>query len=237
MGVLVLGHADEGATHQGSIIRDLGCLGKPGRVSGCRGALPRPARSAPPVETPHSRRDTARACRCLVAFAVSRRFLHRLACGAESSTARARTEIADAASRGTLAGCRSCCCPHAVRPSPVELYRVARRRDGVPHRCGTSIRLSARARRSVRAARRVGPSRTRGSDTSRACHAYALVNPDAVFSHESAAALLGLPLFGEPRDIHVYDFARTSSNGDSATSSSHTSADDREVVARGRTRR
>ncbi len=43
-------------------------------------------------------------------------------------------------------------------------------------------------------------------------HAYALVNPDAVFSHESAAALLGLPLFGEPRDIHTYDLSRKTSN-------------------------
>lgn len=42
-------------------------------------------------------------------------------------------------------------------------------------------------------------------------HAYALVRPDAVFSYESAAALTGLPLFGEPRDIHITDTRRTSS--------------------------
>src|SRR5690606_15050604 len=36
-------------------------------------------------------------------------------------------------------------------------------------------------------------------------HAVAAIRPDAVFSHESAAALLGLPLFGEPRDIHLFD--------------------------------
>ena len=33
--------------------------------------------------------------------------------------------------------------------------------------------------------------------------AHAAVSPRAVFSHESAAVLLGLPVFGEPRDIHV----------------------------------
>lgn len=41
-------------------------------------------------------------------------------------------------------------------------------------------------------------------------HAYALVNPDAVFCLESAAALLGLPLFGHPRHIHTIDVGGTS---------------------------
>lgn len=34
-------------------------------------------------------------------------------------------------------------------------------------------------------------------------HAVALLRPDAVFSHESAAALLGLPIFGDPVTVHV----------------------------------
>lgn len=34
-------------------------------------------------------------------------------------------------------------------------------------------------------------------------HAVALAWPDSVFTLESAAALLGLPVFGEPRDVHV----------------------------------
>lgn len=34
-------------------------------------------------------------------------------------------------------------------------------------------------------------------------HAVALVNPYAVFCLESAAALLGLPVFGDPRTVHV----------------------------------
>ncbi|WP_300594472.1 hypothetical protein [Microbacterium sp.] len=41
-------------------------------------------------------------------------------------------------------------------------------------------------------------------------HAYALVNPHAVFALESAAALLGLPLFGHPRHIHTIDVGGTS---------------------------
>ncbi len=34
-------------------------------------------------------------------------------------------------------------------------------------------------------------------------HAAALTMPGLVFSHESAAVLLGLPIFGEPSDVHV----------------------------------
>lgn len=42
-------------------------------------------------------------------------------------------------------------------------------------------------------------------------HALALARTDAVFSHESAAALWGLPLFGHPRQIHLFDGRRTRS--------------------------
>ena len=42
-------------------------------------------------------------------------------------------------------------------------------------------------------------------------HAFALARPDAVFSHESAAALLGLPVFGHPRAIHLFDGRRSRS--------------------------
>lgn len=41
--------------------------------------------------------------------------------------------------------------------------------------------------------------------------AYLIVNPSAVLCLESAAVAHGLPLFGEPRDIHVFDPDRTSS--------------------------
>ena len=60
-------------------------------------------------------------------------------------------------------------------------------------------------------------------------HAFALAHPDAVLCLESAAVLLGLPLFGETRDIHVFDVDRTASRrfGDVCV---HTSTDAREVV-------
>lgn len=61
-------------------------------------------------------------------------------------------------------------------------------------------------------------------------HAFALARPDAVFSHESAASLLGLPTFGHPRSIHIFDERRTRSvvYGDVTV---HTSADPRTVCS------
>lgn len=55
-------------------------------------------------------------------------------------------------------------------------------------------------------------------------HALALVRPDATFSHESAAALGGLPIFGEPALIHLFDHDRAHARrvGDVAV---HTSQD------------
>jgi len=63
-------------------------------------------------------------------------------------------------------------------------------------------------------------------------HAFALVHPGAIFSHESAAVLLGMPIFGEPLDIHVYDPGRKRSRrfGDVCV---HTSRDAREIEVRG----
>jgi hypothetical protein len=60
-------------------------------------------------------------------------------------------------------------------------------------------------------------------------HAFALVRPEAVFALESAAALCGLPLFGEPRDVHIFDQRRSRSlrYGDISV---HTSRDRRDAV-------
>lgn len=60
-------------------------------------------------------------------------------------------------------------------------------------------------------------------------HAFALTHPGVMLCLESAAVLHGLPLFGEARDIHVFDAERTSSRrfGDVCV---HTSSDPREPV-------
>lgn len=87
-----------------------------------------------------------------------------------------------------------------VLPSPISLLR----RDEIPH--------SDRAIRSqevIRVARGVYADAAewralRPWERYRArVHATAMLHPDAVFILESAAALRGLPVFGEPRDIHL----------------------------------
>lgn len=60
-------------------------------------------------------------------------------------------------------------------------------------------------------------------------HGFIRRHPDAVLCLESAAVLHGLPLFGHPRDIHVFDPAATTSQRlrDVCV---HTSADTRDIV-------
>lgn len=60
-------------------------------------------------------------------------------------------------------------------------------------------------------------------------HAFHRRHPDAILALESAAVMMGLPIFGEPRDIHVYDPQRTRSRryGDVCV---HTSDDAKAVV-------
>lgn len=59
-------------------------------------------------------------------------------------------------------------------------------------------------------------------------HALALTRPTSVFSHESAAALRGLPIFGHPRAIHIFD-ARRSRSLTYGDVTAHTSRMPREV--------
>lgn len=60
-------------------------------------------------------------------------------------------------------------------------------------------------------------------------HATALTTPGLTFSHESAAVLLGLPIFGEPSDVHVLrDPAATS--GSWAGLRTHTAAVPRQTT-------
>lgn len=96
-----------------------------------------------------------------------------------------------------------------VGPSPIELVRV---RDAFAGKRG--LRNSAhfhRVRTGVYAARPAWDALRPWERYLARVHAYALVNSDAVFAYESAAALLGLPVFGEPALIHVYALARTRS--------------------------
>jgi hypothetical protein len=59
-------------------------------------------------------------------------------------------------------------------------------------------------------------------------HAAALTHPEAVFCLESAAALLGLPVFGEPPFVHV--LSSTATSREAAGVRTHSTADAREIV-------
>jgi hypothetical protein len=62
--------------------------------------------------------------------------------------------------------------------------------------------------------------------------AAAMIYPDAVFSHDSAAALLGMPVFGDPVIVHVLAPAHGTARVVAGVRV-HTSSDEREVVELG----
>ena len=63
-------------------------------------------------------------------------------------------------------------------------------------------------------------------------HAVALLHPDAVFTHESAAALLGLPVMGDPLTVHVLDAATATARAVGGMRV-HTGRGERELVELG----
>lgn len=117
-----------------------------------------------------------------------------------------------------------------VRPSPVELYRVSDALTGT-RTLRDGIRYH-RVRAGIYAPRAGWDSLAPWDRYLARVHAYALVNPGALFAYESAAALWGLPIFGEPRCIHVYELSRTKSRrfGDVFV---HTRTDDPDTVTLG----
>ncbi len=116
-----------------------------------------------------------------------------------------------------------------ARPSPVPLLVAT---DGMPVPKARGDRTLSRVRHGVYAATDRWRALLPWERYLARVHAVALVRPGTVFCLESAAALLGMPLFGEPRDIHVLDSRPRSSHrqGDVVL---HTSLDPRATVALG----
>lgn len=114
--------------------------------------------------------------------------------------------------------------PLALRGRPVQLIRTAdaERAGRYPHKASDLHRV----RPGVYAPRQDWDALAPWDRYLARVHAYWLIRPDAIFSHESAAALLGLPTFGHPVRIHIFDSRRSRSLvfGDVVA---HTSADDR----------
>jgi hypothetical protein len=90
-----------------------------------------------------------------------------------------------------------------VRPSPILLTtRADEALTGIRARSSAQL---IRVRPGVYADRAQWQSLAPWDRYLARVHAYAAGRPHAVFCLESAAALIGLPIFGEPRDIHCYD--------------------------------
>jgi hypothetical protein len=98
--------------------------------------------------------------------------------------------------------------PLRVRESPVQLFRVRDAR--VTHQRYRAPEYVL-VRTGVYALRHQWTALRPWERYLARVHAFAVLNPDAIFSHESAAALYDLPIFGEPRDIHVFDPGRSRS--------------------------
>ncbi|MCR2812099.1 hypothetical protein [Microbacterium sp. zg.Y1084] len=86
------------------------------------------------------------------------------------------------------------------RPAPIPLLRTAE----VPHPERAIARGElARIRPGVYAPAEAWHDLAPWDRYLARVHAVTLGYPDAVFSHESAAALVGLPVFGDPMVVHV----------------------------------
>lgn len=93
----------------------------------------------------------------------------------------------------------------AARPSPVALIVAAEAERAPAPRAQAGLH---RVRHRVYASAEAWAGLKPWERYLARVHAVALVRPDAIFCLESAAALLGLPLFGEPRDIHLFDLGQ-----------------------------
>lgn len=111
-----------------------------------------------------------------------------------------------------------------IRPCPAPLVHARDAREAGMH---LDLRDTAvRIRRGVYTSRARWESLAEWDRYLVRVHALALARPEVVFSHESAAALWGLPLFGHPHDLHIFDARRARSlrYGDVVA---HTSVDGR----------
>ena len=117
----------------------------------------------------------------------------------------------------------------AVVTSPIPLLPSA----GVSHaeREIAAGRL-VRVRRGVLASAAAWQALTPWDRYTARVHAVAMMHPEAVFCLESAAALLGAPVFGHPRDVHVLDLPSANARLSGGVRC-HTTMQDRLIVDAG----
>ncbi|KAA9086656.1 type IV toxin-antitoxin system AbiEi family antitoxin domain-containing protein [Microbacterium radiodurans] len=116
-----------------------------------------------------------------------------------------------------------------LRPSPVALLRAR----GIPHpdravRAGELVPVRRGVYAPADAWRQLAP----WDRYLARVHAVALLRTGVVFSHESAAVLLGMPIIGEPAEVHVLADGR-STGGDRGGLRVHTTDDAREIIEMG----
>ena len=117
----------------------------------------------------------------------------------------------------------------AMLTSPLPLVTSSESRAlGIRIRAATHVRV----RSGIHASRHAYEALKSWERYAVRVHAFARAHPDMPLCLESAAVAWGLPHFGETKDIHVYDPARTRSRrfGDVAV---HTSSDGRSIERRG----
>jgi len=92
--------------------------------------------------------------------------------------------------------------PVVGTPSPVPLLRSS---DVSHPEQQIAAGLLVRVRRGILASAQLWSRLAPWQRYTARVHAVAMMRPDVVFCHESAAAILGLPVFSEPPDVHVLD--------------------------------
>jgi hypothetical protein len=117
----------------------------------------------------------------------------------------------------------------SVPPSPVALFRSA----DTPHPERAMARGTlVRVHRGVYAPATQWNALAPWERYLARVHAVGMTHPAAVFCYESAAALLGMPLFGDPVTVHVLTTSAAASRLTSGVRT-HVTADDRALVEAG----
>lgn len=115
---------------------------------------------------------------------------------------------------------------HLAPPPPLPLLRTA----ALAHaERDVQLGMLVRVRRGVVASAQLWRELPPWERYAARVHAVAMTHPSVVFCLESAAVLLGLPVVGEPREVHVLDTPLATSRLTGGIRR-HTTAGDREIV-------
>jgi hypothetical protein len=119
--------------------------------------------------------------------------------------------------------------PFIAAPPPLPLFRSS----DIPHaERGVASGDLVRVRRGIVAPASLWWALASWRRYEARVHAVAMTHPEVVFCRESAAAIRGLPVFGEPLEIHILDTPGATSRS-SGGIRLHVTAEDRVIDSRG----